>query len=322
MKNQIEIVQEKGKGKEEKGHEFGLRTSVFGLIAILFCFTSCEDVIDVKLSNEDLNLFGVEAKITSIEQPTVFLYKTLKVNEDIAYPGISGALVSISDNASPANKVILVEDQHRKGMYTVSKNNSYLGVAGREYTLNIVSGGITLSAKEQLFKVEPLDSMKVVPSGRGDKMFFGVFTYGQEPRGPGNFYKWDVFVNDSLINNAMQMAVASDEFVDGNYIPGLEVYTDFYDPKKEATDRKIRLNDTVTVRQISISEFDYQYYFQVINQSSSGSLFSVPMANIKSNITSSDGKPVLGLFTANDVSVSNQVIITQSLEDQLKKRPK
>jgi hypothetical protein len=304
---------------------FGLRSPVFGLLTIVFfmlLLTSCEDVIDVKLSNEDLNLLGVEAKITTIDQPAVFLYKTLKVNHDIAYPGISGAVVSISDNASPANKVILVEDQARKGMYTVPKNTSYLGVAGREYTLNIVSNGTTLTAKEQLFKVEPLDSMKVVPSLRGDKMFFGVFTYGQEPLGPGNFYKWDVFVNDSLINNGNQMAVASDEFVDGNYIPGLEVFTDFYDPKKEATDRKIKLNDTVVVKQISISEFGYQFYFQVINQSSSGSLFSVPMANIKSNITSSDGKPVLGLFTANDVSVSNKVVITQSLEDQLKKRPK
>jgi hypothetical protein len=77
------------------------------------------------------------------------------------------------------------------------------------------------------------------------------------------------------------------------------------------------LNDTVQVMQTSISKFDYNFYFQVINQSNSGGLFSVPQANIKSNFTSSDGKPVLGIFTARDVSPSNKVVITQQLLDQL-----
>ncbi len=58
----------------------------------------------------------------------------------------------------------------------------------------------------------------------------------------------------------------------------------------------------------------------MINQSSTGSLFSVPQANIKSNFTSSNGKPVLGIFTASDVSLSKKIVIDQKLEDQLKKR--
>jgi hypothetical protein len=58
----------------------------------------------------------------------------------------------------------------------------------------------------------------------------------------------------------------------------------------------------------------------MINQSSTGSLFSVPPANIKSNFISSDGKPVLGLFTARDVSVSNTVVIDEKIESQLKKQ--
>ena len=55
----------------------------------------------------------------------------------------------------------------------------------------------------------------------------------------------------------------------------------------------------------------------MINQDASGGLFSVPVANIKSNFTGSDGKPVLGLFVAHDVSVSNKLLINQKLEDQL-----
>ena len=288
---------------------------IFALAAII---SSCEDVIDVKLSNEELNLIGVEASITTVDQPTVFLYKTLKVDQDVTYPGISAAVVTISDNVTPANQLILTENPAKAGQYLVQDGKEYLGVTGREYTVTIQTEGVTLTAKDKLAKVEPIDSIEVVPSQRGEKRFLGVFTYGKEPKGLGNYYKWDIFVNDTLIHEANRMAIASDEFVDGNYISKLEIYTDFYDTNKPE-DRKLKLNDKVQVKQTSISEFSYNFYFQMINQSSTGSLFSVPTANITSNFTSSDGKPVLGIFTARDVSVSNQVVIDQKIEDQLKK---
>jgi hypothetical protein len=285
---------------------------------IALLLSSCEDVIEVKLSNEDLNLYGVEASITTKDEPAVFLYRTLRVDQDQAYPGISGAEVVLSDDATPSSQIILTEDPAKKGYYQVPENSTYLGVAGREYTLTIRTDGNTLIAKDQLSRVEPIDSIQVVPSQRGEKRFLGIFTYGKETPGLGNYYKWDVYVNDTLLYNADRISIASDEFVDGNYISKLEIYTDFHDPNKPE-DRKLNLNDTIWVKQTSISEFAYNFYFQMINQSSTGSLFSVPPANIVSNFTSSDGKPVLGIFTARDVSVSNKVVIDQSIENQLKK---
>lgn len=319
MKNQIE----NSYGLKVAGSRLasGLQSSVFSLLALFFVsviLSSCEDVIDVKLSEENLNLIGVEASITTVDEPTVFLYKTLKVDQDVTYPGIIGAVVTISDNATPANLMIMTEDQANPGHYLVPKDKDYFGVAGREYTLNIQTQGVTLIAKDKLAKVEPIDSIEVVPSQRGEKRFLGIFTYGKEPKGLGNYYKWDIYINDTLIHDANRLAIASDEFVDGNYISKLEIYTDFYDTSKPE-DRKLRLNDKIQVKQTSISEFAYNFYFQMINQSSTGSLFSVPTANIRSNFTSSDGKPVLGIFTARDVSASNKVLIDQKIEDQLKK---
>ena len=301
----------------KKSSVFGLVTLMSFLISAVF-FTSCEDVIDVKLNDENLDLFGVEASITTMDEPTVFLYKTLQVDEDVAYPGISGAVVSITDNGSPASQITLIEDQQKKGLYRVPQNSSYLGIAGREYTLTIQTEGTTLTAKDKLSKVEPIDSIQVFPSMRGNKLFLGVFSYGKEPLGVGNYYKWDIYVNDTLQHESDRLAVASDELVDGNYISKLELYTDFHDTNKPE-ERKLNLNDTIYVKQTSISKFAYYFYFQMINQSGAGSLFSVPAANIKSNFTSSDGKPILGLFTARDVSVSNKVVIDQKMEDQLKK---
>lgn len=288
------------------------------LIAFVGTMSACEDVIDVKLNEENLNLLAVEAYITTQDEPTVFLYRALKVNQDEAYPGISGATVVIADDATPSNQITLTEDATRKGFYQVPPSESYLGVTGREYTLTIQTPEATVIAKDKLNAVEPIDSIQIVPSMRGDKRFLGVFTYGSEPQGIGDYYKWDVFINDTLVHEASRLAIASDEFVDGNYISKLEIYTDFHDPEKEA-DRKLNLNDTIYVKQTSISKFAYNFYFQMMNQSSTGSLFSVPPANIKSNFTSSDGKPVLGVFVARDVSLSNKVIIDQSIEDQLRK---
>ena len=330
MKNNIEKGLGTGKGSIQKmagnwqlatgkkASNYSLLTFAVFLLSTFF-FTSCEDVIDVKLNDENLNLIGVEASITTMDEPTVFLYKTLQVNQDTESPGISGAVVSVSDNAIPANSVTLVEDEQQKGFYRVPQNIDYLGIAGREYTLTIQAEGTTISAKEQLARVEPIDSIRVFPSMRGNKLFLAVYTYGKETPGIGNFYKWDVFVNDSLLTNGQRLAVASDEFVDGNYISGLEVYTDFHNTDKAAEERKINLGDTIYVKHTSISKFAYYFFFQMLNQSGTGSLFSVPPANIKSNFTSGDGKPVLGLFTARDVSVSNKVIIDQKIEDQLRK---
>lgn len=290
------------------------------LIAFAGILNSCEDVIEVKLNEENLNLLGVEAYITTLDEPTVFLYRTLKVNLDESYPGISEAVIVISDDASPSNQITLVEDASRKGFYEVPQNESFLGVAGREYTLTIQTPEATLIAKDKLNAVEPIDSIQVSPSMRGAKRFLGVFTYGIEPKGIGNYYKWDVFINDTLVHEADRLVVVNDELVDGNYISRFEIYTDFHYLKKPE-DRKLNINDTVYVKQTSISEFAYNFYFQMANQSSVGSLFSVPPANIKGNFTSSDGKPVLGLFVARDVSISNKVVIDQSLNDQLEKQP-
>ncbi|MEI7423205.1 MAG: DUF4249 domain-containing protein [Prolixibacteraceae bacterium] len=312
---------------ESLGKSAGYRAPAFcqkflrllaSLSLFAFVLSSCEDVIQVKLSDQNLNLLGVEASITTKSKPTVFLYKTLQVNKDESYTGISGAVVQISDDATPPNLVRLVEDPKKKGLYQVPANTGYPGIPGRTYSLTIQSQGVVLTAKEKLARVEPIDSIQIAPSTRGNGIFLGIFTFGKEPKGLGNFYKWDVFVNDTLIHNADRIAVASDELVDGNYIAKLEIYTDFHDPAKPQ-DRKLNLKDTIYVKQTSISEFAYNFYLQMINQSSTGSLFSVPPANIKSNIISSDGKPVLGIFTARDESVSNKVVINQALENQLKK---
>lgn len=293
------------------------------IIAIaLFSFASCEDVIEVDVTDQEKDLYIIEAKITTMDEPWVFVSKTLSVTIDQPYLGISNLTVTITDDVQPANGITLIEDAERKGYYTVPDSVDYFGVAGRTYTLTISTPeNTTLTATETLYEVVPIDSIQVTPSERGDKLFLGVFTYGNETPGLGNFYKWDIYINGTIlkIDNADYLACASDESVDGNYISGFEVFTDYYHEPKIEEDRLLKLYDTVYVKQTSTTEFAYNFYTQMGNQTTGGSMFSVPPANIPSNFTSSDGEKVVGLFTAHDISTSNTVIIDESIEAQLKK---
>ena len=89
MKNQIEI---------EKESVILYPLSFMPVLAALLFFSilviSCEDVIEVNLSEENLNLIGVEASITTQSKPTVFLYNTLKADQDQAFPELAEHLLS------------------------------------------------------------------------------------------------------------------------------------------------------------------------------------------------------------------------------------
>ncbi|MGV8964571.1 MAG: DUF4249 family protein [Candidatus Saccharimonadaceae bacterium] len=294
-----------------------LKAIIF-LLSISTFLVSCEDIVELKLSDKDIGLYAVEAKITTNNNPFVLLYKSQLVSSDADYPGVSGATVVIADNSTPQKSITLQESNERKGLYIPMKDTFFLGVKGREYNLTITVDGVTMLATEMLAPVEPIDSIQVRPSNRGDKLFLGIFTYGNEPAGLGNYYKWDIYVNKRLLASSKYLIIANDEIVDGNYISGLEIFTDFHDPKKPE-DMILNLGDTIQVNQTSVSKFGYNFYSQMSNQGQTGGLFSVPPANIKSNITSSDNRHVLGMFTANDVSASNTVIIDEKILSGLKK---
>ena len=55
-----------------------MKTHIYYILALVLLFsTSCEDVIEVKLNDEDINLYAVEAKITTENEPYVYLYKAI-----------------------------------------------------------------------------------------------------------------------------------------------------------------------------------------------------------------------------------------------------
>ena len=131
------------------------------LAAILLLFNACEDVVEINPSDENVNLYAVEAKITTESNPYVFIYKSQKVNSVEPYPGINNAFVTISDNSSPSKTIQLVESTAKTGLYIPKENEKYFGETGKEYTITISINGKTLSATEPLSEVVQIDSIQV-----------------------------------------------------------------------------------------------------------------------------------------------------------------
>lgn len=280
----------------------------FYILILATALYSCEDVVEVNINDEDLDLISVEAYINTSFSNNIMvkLQKSLPIDNAESNPPIHNAVVEISDDQALPNTVTLQEIGQR-GTYFLPPNTYYQTIAGRTYTLKITTpDGIVITGKEYLQKVETLDTVRVNLSSLGDYKYLGVFINSQETPGPGHYYKWDIYINNRLLSGADNLAYATDQFVDGNYIHDLEIFTDWADVEE---DRVMNIGDTIVVVQMSISNAVYDFYQGMTNQAFSGSPFSVPPANIPSNLTSNDKRRILGVFSARDISIGNAVII-------------
>ncbi len=288
------------------------KLNIAGIIILLLLFlVSCEDVVDVELNEEDIDLVAVEAYINTKATDNIYvrIEKSLAVNVSETNPAVSNATVEISDNADVPNTVIL-EEQGNTGVYKLPAGTEYEAIPGRTYQLTITTpDGTVISGEEYLQEVEQLDTVKINLSERVNYEYLGIYINSQETPGEGHYYKWDIYINGELLYESENLSFASDELVDGNYIYDLLIAVDWADDDE---DKFMKLGDTVVVEQLSISKDAYKFYWSMTDQAFSGSPFSVPPANLPSNLSSSDGKKVLGLFSARDISVGNEVVIDES----------
>lgn len=286
------------------------------ILFILLIVTSCEDVIEVELNDENIDLIVVEAQISTLDAPFCKISQAEKVTSEEKLKGISGAKVYIQNIDNLSDILYLEASDTIAGYYSAPTETSNSLQLNSTYQLTIEIEDYTITARDTLMQVEPIDSIQIRPSVISTPLFLAVFSYGKEPPTKNQFYKWEIVANDTIYNSIDYIQYASDELVNNSYIDAFEIFTDFHDPEEPA-ERILGYLDTIKVRQSSISAFIYNYYTQLSNQSNTGFLFSVPPANVKGNLTASNGKTILGYFSAHDVSVSNSVVINDSIENMI-----
>ena len=268
------------------------------LLGISF-FTSCEERIDIELKDSDRRIV-VEGEITSATKA-----HSVKLTTSSSYfynqnaPVVSGALVSISDDAG--NTFLLTETPVGSGIYFTDP--TVFGVSGRTYTLKIENVDIdnngkfeTYTASEKMRYLYPLDSLsfKVYDPDENPPLY-EIKGWGFDPPTLGDYYLWKYYKNGVLETDTLdEFAFADDQLVNGNYLPGITMFVGPANP-----------GDTIMVEARSTSKEYYEFVvsFMIETRWNQGG-FGGPPANIKTNISNGG----LGWFGAADISYIKSVI--------------
>lgn len=301
-----------------------LRTMKNTAINILLLFSlimsSCTEDIELDYKSSYPRLV-VEGVITDQKTPH---YVRLEVSSDFYInkpsPPVTGATITINDGETDYR---LVETEDEAG---VSKGFYFLppefeaGVVGRTYTLQIEDVDIngdgkmeSYSASSILNPVSPIDSIDMTYEESHGEKRWPLQLYSQEPLATEDYYAFKVYKNQELISDKLsETIVASDQFIEGNYINGLEVQSLLEeDDEGEKSDEAPEVGDWVTLEMAGIT-MEYHDFIDAVQRETGMSipLFSGPPANVPTNISNG----AVGFFTAYSIT-RDSILVTQEIID-------
>lgn len=267
------------------------------LLSVLF-FTACEDVVELDLPDTEPAL-AVDGWLT--DQPgekTVRLTLSANYFSETDYPAVRDAQVVLHDTEGPVDT--LLEKTEAPGVYATE----YVGRVGAVYHLTIATadGRRYASHPQELRAVPPIDSIyyEYIDDNPFQEEGYYVKIDTREPAGPGDYYRWRQFINGEYQNRPLDIIIASDEFVDGNFITELEI-----------TVQPLQAGDTCRVEQQSISREAFDFLFLVRDQTAFvGSIFDSPPVPIPGNLFNVEDpeEEVLGFFGVSAVSSAEVVV--------------
>lgn len=245
---------------------------LLSFLPVIALISSCTKVIDVDLNSKD-PVIVIEANISDQPGPyTVSITQTVNFSETNVFPGVSGAVVTISDDLG--NTETLVETIPA-GTYQTSTTQ---GVPGRTYYLNVVANGKTYTAQSKMPALVTLDTLLVEESSAFGGSLYYIFPIYQDPQGLGNSYRCIQTVNGDRTEGSF---LFNDDFSDG-LINGQPII---------AFDDSLGTGDSVSIEMQCIDRPTYLYFYSM-EQTTSGQT-GAP-ANPVSNITNG----ALGYFSA------------------------
>ena len=273
--------------------------SILIAASIAFLTFGCEKVIDLDLDTGQERLV-VEGRIEKIlGQDNGYQHVDLSTTGpylgNVIPPAVRNATVEVSDDLGAS--WTLVESADIPGRY---ETNGLIAEIGRTYTLSVQYNGQTFQASETLRDVAQIDSIyqHFVEENEFEDEGLRARIDFSDPADQVNFYMWEQYVDGELQlfpdpGNARNI-IAKDEFYNGRRIVG-------YEPNEEAV---VEPGATVVIRQLSLSEAAYDYFFLIFDQTAAADIFAPPPATIRGNIRNLNNADdyALGYFGASAVS--------------------
>lgn len=263
-------------------------------LLLVLGFVSCDDPIELDLP-EGQPLLVVDGWIDNQPAPD-----TIKLSTTVGYftngplPTVTGAQVSITGSDNTLDLLTEVAP----GRYVT---NTLQGKIGRAYTLSIKHGGEEYRAVSEIKRVPPIDSLKAVFREKStfyDEGYY-VHYFGPELPGKGDFYRFKLYRNDTLLNKPQDLIFVDDKLVDGNYIGDIELH-----------EEPFKSGDRVRVETLSITEDAYYFFTEAVSQMFNGGLFARPVVNIRTNVHNvnpASPRKAVGYFGASAVSAREVV---------------
>ncbi|MEN8119741.1 MAG: DUF4249 domain-containing protein [Bacteroidota bacterium] len=266
---------------------------------IYWLISSCTEIMDMDLNDENNNRLVVEGTITDeLKLHKVKLSRTSDYFLNQPAKSELGAIVTISNEDTLFNLVDIDND----GVYHTDKELA--GTPGKSYLLNVILADGNVHTAESFMKpVPPMDSIKYeylksdIPFD--ESFYYSINIFVQEPPSTGDCYQWELFIDgvhdsDTLRNKNF----VTDDFVNGVYISNWPVY--------QIKEEKIE-NDTsvIKLQMLSISKEEYNFKLAILFETDfSGAGFSGPPANIPSNVSNG----AVGYFSASAVTEDSLLI--------------
>lgn len=261
---------------------------ISSILFIALLITGCEKVVELEYKNNQSKLV-IEGNITNEAGPYVVkITRSIKLTETGTYPVVDDAEVTISDDAG--NSEILTPQGG--GRYVTS---TLEGVAGRAYTLTVITDNQTYTAQSKMPQLVSFESIKVDEvsiGGEIDRSLIPVYT---DPATPGNGYRFVLSINGKHIN---QHLVLNDKIRNGlvNTVK-LEI---------NDSDENIILDPgaEITITMQCVDENVLLFYSTLALMMDSGPGGGTTPNNPKNNISNG----ALGLFSAHTVETKTITI--------------
>jgi len=241
--------------------------------------------MDVEFNEEGAKKLIVEGSITTDTMPhkVILSWSTDFFSNDSAQM-VTDANVIITDGTKSFKLTEKVP-----GIYFTDP--SVFGDTDKTYSLNItLQDGRKFSASDRIFSLPVVDSVIVRDTSlymgpdKGDVSGYAILYYGFEKPSPGDFYLWNLYVNDTIFNKYYwNSTFTDDKFVNGSYIHDFMVY--FVENKDIKRD-----TNSIILETLSISKNYYNFLLDS-NQETvwRGSPWDAPPANISTNIVNGAG---------------------------------
>jgi hypothetical protein len=245
----------------------------FIIIVLIICsLSSCEKIINLNLDTSATEIVIVGNVFDHIGPYQVMISKTINFTESNIFPPITGAKVTISDNAGHTN--ILTETS--SGKYTTS---TLKGIPGLTYTLTVETEGKTFTATSTMPNPVNIDRIYIKRSTVGNEKEITVDF--KDPDNIDNYYRVIEYINDTLKTG---INVGTDKLYQGKIID--------YSLGSTALDDKTSLKNGDRVKvQLECIDKDVFEYFRT-SRGNDGQ--STSPANPVSNINNG----ALGYFSA------------------------